>query len=89
MQVEIPPIGVQLRLVREAHASTGYLSGARLFELTCSRLFWNGMHRDCTMVAAASLTAQLEQVCFLQLRWLYPTKKGAQPFMYYALDCFV
>ena len=47
------------------------------------------MARDCTALAAASLAAQLERAKFKRPRWLYPTEKGAAPFRYYGLDCFV
>ena len=47
------------------------------------------MNQDCVMVAAKSLTSELEQVHFRYPRWLNPIKKCAGPFRYYALYCFV
>ena len=87
--VEIPPFNSRLDIVREAHMSLGYPSRARLCELLRLHFFWNGMSRNCLAVVAASLTVQVEWACFRRPRWLYPTERSAQPFRYYALDCFV
>ena len=87
--MEILPINSRLDIVHEAHMSLGYPSGARLCELLRLRFFWNRMSHDCLAVAAASLTAQTERARFCRPRWLYPMERSAQPFRYYALDCFV
>ena len=47
------------------------------------------MFRDCIAVAVASLASQIEKTKFKRPRYLFPTKKGAASFWYYALDCFV
>ena len=47
------------------------------------------MSRDCIAIATASLASQTEKTKFKRPRYLFPTEKGAAPFWYYALDCFV
>ena len=47
------------------------------------------MSRDCIAIAVASLASQIEKTKFKWPRYLFPTEKGAAPFWYYALDCFV
>ena len=87
--MEVPPISTRLELVQQAHATCGYADGRHLVELLRSRYFWSGMSRDCIAVAAASLASQIEKTKFKRPRYLFPTEKGAAPFRYYALDCFV
>ena len=47
------------------------------------------MSRDFIAIAAANLASQTEKTKFKWPRYLFLTKKGAAPFQYYALDCFV
>ena len=47
------------------------------------------MSRNCIAIAAASLASQIEKTKFKRPRYLFPTEKGADPFWYYGLDCFV
>ena len=51
--------------------------------------FWNGMSHDCLAVAAVSLMAQKKWARFRRPWWLYLTKKSAQLFRYYVLNCLV